>query len=146
MKQNKIRLLILYGIIGSVVFSIIAFIITLISYTIILHKNKIKLKSKKPIQIYAIFFISLLSASFLESILLKDIYLGFIRTLDLLFFQYFNPLSLGLFFIIFIFLSIYLKIITISDVELIESFFIRDSFSHKNIRKILSFSKRFLRA
>ena len=138
--------LILYGIIGSIVFSIIAFIITLIWYTIILNKNKIKLKSKKIIQIYAIFFISLLSASILESILLKDIYLGILRNLDLLFFQYFNPLSLGLFFIIFIFLIIFLKIITISDVELIEHFFIRDSVSHKNIRKILSISKRFLRA
>jgi len=137
--------LILYGIIGSIVFSIIAFIITLICYTIILNKNKIKLKSKKTFQFYAIFFISLLSASILETILLKDIYLGILRNLDLLFFQYFNPLSFGLFFIIFIFLSIFLKIITISDIELIESFFIRDSYSHKKIRNILSFSKRFLR-
>ena len=138
--------LIFYGIIGSVVFSLIAFIITLICYTIILYKFNIKLKIKKPIQIFSIFFISLLGASILESLMLKDIYLAILQNLDMLFFQYFNPLSFGIFLISFIILSIFFRVITISDVEILESFFTRDSFLHKIIRKSLSFSKKFLRA
>jgi len=135
-----------FGIIGSVVFSLIANIITLICYTIILSKLKIKLQIKKAIQIFSIFFISLLGASILEILMLKGIYLAILQDLKILFFQYFNPLSFGIFLISFIILNILFKVITISDVEILESFFTKDSFSHKIIRKSLSFSKKFLRA
>ena len=138
--------LIFYGIIGSIFFSLIAYIITLISYTIILYRFNIKLKIKKTIQIFTIFFISLLGASILDQIILKNIYLTILQNLDMMFFKYFNPLSFGTFLISFIILSIFFKVITISDVEILEAFFTRDSFSHKIIRKSLTFSKKFLRA
>jgi len=136
--------LIFFGIIGSVVFSLIANIITLISYTIIFHKFNIKLDVKKPILLFSIFLISLFGTLILETIMLKDIYLSILKNLHLLIFQYFNPLSLGVFLFSFIILNITFKVITISDIEVLESFFIRDSLPHKMIRKSLSFSKKFL--
>ena len=138
--------LIFFGIIGSVVFSIIANLIILISNTVILNSFNIKLKVKKPILLFSIFFFSLMSALILETIMLKGIYLSILTNLNLLIFQYFNPLSLGVFLLLFIILIIIFKIITISDIEVLESFFMKDSSSHKIIRKVLSLSKRILRA
>ncbi len=137
--------LIFFGIIGGVVFSMIANMITLISYTIILHKFNLKLDVKKLILLFSIFFISLFSALILETLMLKHIYLSILKNLNLLIFQYFNPLSFGVFLFSFIILNITFKVITISDIEVLEAFFLKDSFSHKIIRKSLSFSKKFLR-
>ncbi|KKN66590.1 hypothetical protein LCGC14_0470050 [marine sediment metagenome] len=138
--------LLFFGIIGSIVFSLISHIITLICYTIILFKFKIKLNIKKPIQIFSIFFISLLGASILESLVLKKFYLTILQNINLMSFQYFNPLSLGIFLLFFIILSIILRVVTISDIETLESLISKDSFSHKIIRKSLSISKKFLRS
>ena len=138
--------LIFSGIIVSVLFLTFSYVITLISYTIILNKFKIKLKIKKPILLFSIFFISLLCALILEAVILKEIYLSILTDLNLLIFQYFNPLSFGVFLLLYLILNILFKVVTISDIEIIESFFIRDSRLFKFLRKILTFSKRFIRA
>ncbi len=106
--------LIFFGIIGGVVFSMIANMITLISYTIILHKFNLKLDVKKLILLFSIFFISLFSALILETLMLKHIYLSILKNLNLLIFQYFNPLSFVVFLFSFIILNITFKFIIIS--------------------------------
>ncbi len=136
--------LIFYGIIVSVLFLIVSYIITLISYTIILNKFKMKLKIKKPILIFSIFFISLLSALILEAFILKSIYLSILRNLNLMIFQYFNPLSFGVFLLLYLSLNVLFKVVTVSDIEILESFFTKDSYLHKILRKIFSVSKKFL--
>jgi len=138
--------LIFFGIIGSVLFLTVSNIITLISYTIILNTLDMKLKIIKPILLFSIFFISLLFALILEAFILKEIYLSILTDLNLLIFKYFNPLSFGVFLLLFLILNILFKVVTISDIESLESFFVRDSPFYKFLRKIFTFSKKFLRA
>jgi len=136
--------LIFYGIIISILFLTCSYIICLISYTLILNKFKIKLKIKKTILLFSIFFISLLSTLILEAFILKSIYLSILRDLNLMIFQYFNPLSFGVFLLLYLILIVLFKVVTVSDIEILESFFIKDSRLHKILRKIFSSSKKFL--
>ncbi|MFX1311237.1 MAG: lipopolysaccharide biosynthesis protein [Promethearchaeota archaeon] len=138
--------IIFFDIVIAVIFAIVVNIINLLIYTLILNKFNIKLKIKKSLIIFLSFFISVFTATILNIFFLNDIYLIILNKLNLSFLQYFSLPGLCLYLIIFICMIIIFKIITHSDIESIESIFIKDSLPHRIIRKGLKISKKLVRA
>lgn len=138
--------MIFFDIIIAIIFAIVANVINMVINTLILNKFNIRLKIIKPLVIFSSFFISVFTATLLNTFFLNDIYLVILKMLNLSFFQYFHLPSLCLYLIIFIILIIAFKILTRSDIEKIDSIFIKDSLPHRLIRKGLNISKKFVRA
>ena len=137
--------IIFFNIFSAVFFTLIASLVIMIIHVLILKRFKITLKIKKPLIIYSVFFISLMASSILDNLFLSKIYISSLEKINLSFFQYLNLPSLGLYLLIFLGIIIVLKIFTHSDIEKIESIFIKDNFSHRFIRKGLKISKKFVR-
>jgi len=137
--------IIFFNIIIAVIFSLVASLVIMVVHILILIKFNITIRMKKPLIIYSVFFISLFVSSILDKLFLNDIYIFILKKINLSFFQYLNLPSLGLYLLIFLGLIIVLKILSHSDIEKIESIFIKDNFSHRFIRKGLKISKKFVR-
>jgi len=131
---------IFFNIIGAVIFSLISYIITSIFFTLILYKYNLRLKIKKTLLLYSIFFISLLGAMILD-LILGDLYILILKNLNLLIFQYFNILSFSAFLILFLVLNILFKTISKSDIQYIEALFHKDI----NLHRVVKFGLRILK-
>ena len=138
--------IIFFNIIIAMFFTIIASLVIMIIHMLILKRVSITLKIKKILIIYSVFFIALFVSSVLDNLFLNNIYILTLEKINLSFFRYLNMPSLGLFLFIFLSITIILKIFTHSDIEKIESLFIKDNFSHRFIRKGLKISKKIMRS
>ncbi len=135
--------LIYFGVIGAIVGIIIINCITTIFILVAtLRILKIKVDAKMTLLQFSIFFIAVIISLIMETLFLNNLNLMILQTLNLTFFEKFNFFSLGTFLIIFLTLNIFLKILTRSDIERIETFFDKPTFSHRTIRKGLGFLKK----
>ena len=106
---------------------------------------KIKVNLKKVLLQYSIFFISLGIALLLEILILKDINTIVLDTLYLSYFKNFQFLSIAVFLIMFLLLNIIFKIFSITDIEMVEEFFSKQTRVNKIIRKGTKLLKKFIK-
>ncbi len=138
--------LIYFGIIGALIgimcFTIFGFIIT----TFYNYKFfEIKLSIVKTILQYLFFFCALLFSLFLGLLFLNNLTYLVFKSLNLEILSYFEVFSFLVFLLLFFMLCIYFKIVSVSDINLIESFFDKETKFHRIIRKGLRFLKKCVR-
>ncbi len=131
-------LLISYGTIPAICGVILSNLIFGIIYLIFNKKvGKIDLNIKQIILQYLIFFISLTLIYILKILILDDIELYIFKSSNLKLFYHLSPLSLLLFFCIFLFLNIILKVILIEDIEKLKKIFQKQPLINKILAVIL---------
>jgi len=123
-------------IISNSIFSAIYLIITI-------KVGKIKLDLRKILFQYIAFFLSLIITVILEFFILdliNEVLFG-----GLFYSQYFNIFSLITFLLVFMFLIIKFKLLTISDINYLQLFFISEKKMFKATNMVLNFLKKFLK-
>lgn len=107
--------------------------------------GNIKLYIRKIVFQFLIFFLSLGFTLVLEYFFLNRLNNLTLRALNPYIFNSFNLFSLIVFFLVFMFLIIEFRILKVSDITGLQSFFLRDTKLHKLTNKALNFLKRILK-
>ena len=137
--------LIYYGIFGAIISVIIVNLIrSMICISLTYKIFNIKLDIRKIVLIYTAFFISIGLTIFFDFLILNDIHIWMFEELNLIAFQYLKILSIIIFLIVFLSLTIIFKIFSGSDIENIEAVFTKDNVMQKIIRKSLNILRKFL--
>jgi len=137
-------LLINFELVHAVVGIIISNLIFSVLYLIITIKvGKIKLNLNKVLFLYLAFFVSIIITSTLEFYLLNPINELFFGGLP--YGQTFNIFSLLTFLLVFMLLIIQFKLLTKSDINNLQAFFISEKKKHKATNKVLNFLKKLLK-
>lgn len=135
--------LILFGFLEAIIAILISNILIFILYVISTFKLiKVNLNLKKMLFQYSAFFISLIATLILENIILKDFNFKVLYSLNLLFFEKLQFLSILTYLFIFLFLIILFKIFALKDIEYLELYFNKQKKFHKIIRKGLKIFKK----
>jgi O-antigen/teichoic acid export membrane protein len=138
--------LIFFGILAALIGEILAKILFLVFLTyFIKKKHKIKLDILKICLQYVIFFISLAITFILGNLILNQLSQALFINLNLSIFENLHFLELIVFIFTFLLLILLSRNFKRRDIEYIELLFIRDSFSHKMIRKFLKTIKILLK-
>lgn len=107
--------------------------------------GNIKLNLRKIAFQYLIFFFSLGVTLILEYFLLDNLNNLLLLRVNSQIFKIFNPFSLIVFLIIFMILVIAFRVLTVGDINYLQSFFSKKSIMHKITNSILNFLKKILR-
>jgi len=135
-----------FGILGMLIADLIQRIISLVMYSILSVKViKINLNILKVVALFFSYFFSLFLVIILGDLFLNEISYQFWSVLNLMIFKDLNIIKILIFALSFIFLNILFRTISKVDIEYIELLFTKDSFTQKNIKKLLGLFKRFLR-
>ncbi|GAG84309.1 unnamed protein product, partial [marine sediment metagenome] len=134
----------------SLYYAIFGIIISNLLYSILflyvaIKIGNMKLNIKRIFFNYLIFFFSLGLTLILEYFLLDDINNWLLLNLNPSLFRVFNPFSLIVFFLVFMFLIIEFRVLTVGDINNLQSFFIKKSIVHKITNRALNFLKRILK-
>ncbi|NHJ20056.1 MAG: hypothetical protein EAX91_03860 [Candidatus Lokiarchaeota archaeon] len=130
------------AVLGIFIGSVINFFI-LVYFTFKLLKIKINLKKILPQ--YLIFFISIGISVLLDIIILGDVNAFILGVVHLSYFKNFDFLALLVFLVLYLLLNIVLKIFTVTDVEMVEAFFTKKTFTNKIILKGTKLLKKFIK-
>lgn len=131
-----------YAIIGIVISN---FLFSILYLFVTIKIGNIELNIKKIFFQYLIFFFSLGITIILEYFLLDNLNNLILLSLNPPLFSVFNPFSLIVFLCIFIFLVVEFRVLTVGDINNLQSFFIKKSMMHKITNKALNFLKKILR-
>lgn len=135
-----------FGILGMLIGNLIQRVVSLVIFAILSIKViKINLNISKLIALYFSYFFSLFLVITLGNLFLNEISYQFWLILNLTIFKDLNVLKIFIFTLSFIFLNLIFRTISKVDLEYIELLFTKDSFTQKNIKKLLGLFKRFLR-
>jgi len=107
--------------------------------------GKIKLNIKRILFHYLIFFFSLGVTVILEYFLLDNLNNLLLLSLNPSLFSVFNPFSLLVFVLVFMFLVIEFRVLTVGDINNLQSFFFKKSIMHKITNRALNFLKKILK-
>jgi len=139
--------LIYFGVEGAIIYGLI--VGNIISIVIQIYATyrfaKIKLNIKKIIVQYLTFFTSLVITMLLKEYIFKDASLILLDRIGLSLIKNFDILSITSFLLLFLLMNVLLKTVTSSDIIYFESYFQKDRFFDKIIKKILGFLKKFTR-
>ena len=139
--------LIYLGVEGAIIYGLI--IGNIISIVIQIYATyrfaNIKLNIKKIIVQYLTFFTSLVITMLLKEYIFKDASLILLDRIGLSLIKNFDLLSIISFILLFLLMNVLLKTVTSSDIIYFESYFQKDRFFDKIIKKILGFLKKFTR-
>jgi len=139
--------LIYLGVEGAIIYGLI--VGNIISIVIQIYATyrfaKIKLNIKKIIVQYLTFFTSLVITMLLKEYIFKDASLILLDRIGLSLIKNFDLLSILSFLFLFLLMNVLLKTVTSSDIIYFESYFQKDRFFDKIIKKILGFLKKFTR-
>lgn len=131
-----------YAIIGIVISN---FLFSILYLFVTIKIGNIKLNIKKIFFQYLIFFFSLGITIILEYFLLDNLNNLILLSLNPPLFSVFNPFSLIVFLFIFMFFVVEFRVLTVGDINNLQSFFIKKSMMHKITNKALNFLKKILR-
>ncbi|MFX1311001.1 MAG: oligosaccharide flippase family protein [Promethearchaeota archaeon] len=138
--------LIYFGIVGALYGNMIASFIGLIISILLNYKLfKIKLDIIKTFSQYIFFFVALFLSLFFGTLFLDNLYLMILNTMNMPILENFRFLSLLSFLIIYFILIIIFKIITVSDIEMIDGFFNEEKRIHRLIKRGLHYLKKIVR-
>ncbi|MFX0075867.1 MAG: hypothetical protein ACFE96_10525 [Candidatus Hermodarchaeota archaeon] len=107
--------------------------------------GNIKLNLKKISFQYIIFFLSLGVTLILEYFLLNNLNNMLLLSLNYQIFSSFNPFSLIVFLVIFMFLVIEFRVLTVGDINNLQAFFSKESAMHRITNSVLNFLKKILK-
>ncbi|NHJ20072.1 MAG: hypothetical protein EAX91_03940 [Candidatus Lokiarchaeota archaeon] len=131
-----------YAIFGIIVSNLLFSVLYL--YVTIKIGN-IKLNIKKIGLQYLIFFFSLGLTLILDYFLLDNLNKLVLLSLNLKFFSSLNIFSILVFLLVFMFLVIQFRVLTVGDINNLQSFLSKKSLMHKITNRILNLSKRILK-
>lgn len=139
--------LVLYGIIGAIMIGIffanIIVFIFLLGLTVKFFDLRINLF--KAILQFIIFFVSLAIPILLNFLILDNIKLMLLGSLNLMILRSFDFFGIILFLICFIAFNFMFRIFTRKDIDYLKAFFSKENKLHKIIRKFLNFFRRFMK-
>jgi O-antigen/teichoic acid export membrane protein len=125
-------------IISNLLFSVLYLYVTI-------KIGNIKLKIKKIFFQYLIFFISLGLTLILEYFLLDNLNNLLLLSLNPPLFSVLNLFSIIVFLFVFMFLVIEFRVLTVGDINNLQSFFFKKSTMHKITNRVLNFLKKILK-
>jgi O-antigen/teichoic acid export membrane protein len=131
-----------YAIFGIIVSN---FLFSVLYLYVTIKIGKIKLNLKKITYQYLIFFVSLAITLILEYFLLDNLNNLLLLSFNPSLFGVLNPFSIIVFLFVFMFLVIEFRVLTVGDINNIQSFFLKKSTMHNVTNRILNFLKKILK-
>lgn len=133
----------LYYAIFGIIFS--NFLFSALYLFVTIKIGKIKLNLKNIFIQYLIFFFSLGVTVILEYFLLDDLNNLLLLNFNPSLFSVFNPFSLLVFLLVFMFLVIEFRVLMVGDINNLQSFFFKKSLMHNITYKVLNLLKKILK-
>ncbi|MFX1356565.1 MAG: lipopolysaccharide biosynthesis protein [Promethearchaeota archaeon] len=133
-----------YGILGALVGLLLGNIALFVMYLFLTLKF-LSIKLKSIFLQYCTFFISFAITLFLQLLFFQNFEDQIFISLNLGLFQNLHLLAIIIFLGIYLCLNIIFRIFTKKDIEDVESFFRKDTMSHRFIKKVLNITKKVVR-
>jgi O-antigen/teichoic acid export membrane protein len=121
------------------------FLFSVLYLYVTIKVGNLKLNLKKISFQYIIFFLSLGVTLILEYFLLDNLNNMLLLDVNYQIFSIFNPFSVIVFLVVFMTLVIVFRVLTVGDINNLQSFFSKESTMHKITNRVLNFLKRILK-